>query len=101
MKGIGNFTTHGMTRRCNLCVRHGIRDGEGGVLVVRNTSVLVLKSHSLSSDIIPNEPAAFFRLVASLSKADVVQVGLKSAVRAGFWWRANMDCQGFHLKDVL
>jgi len=61
-------------RRCNLCVRHGICDGEGGVLVVRNTRVLVLKSLCLSTDIVPNEPAAFFRLVASLSKADVVQV---------------------------
>jgi len=69
--------------------------------VVWSTSVLVLKSLSLSSDIIPNEPAAFFRLMASLSKADVVQVCWQSAVRVGFWRRARIDCQRFHLEVVL
>ena len=69
--------------------------------MVRKTSVLVLKSISLSSNIIQNESAAFFRLVASLSKADVVQVGLLSAVQASFWRRAHINCQRFHLEDVL
>ena len=69
--------------------------------MVRNTSVLFLKSRSLSSDIIPNEPAAFFRLMCSLNKADIVQVGRQSAVQAGFWWCAHINCQRFHLEDVL
>jgi len=71
------------------------------VLVVRKTSVLVPKSFSVSSYIIPNEQAAFFRLVASLSKANVVQVGRQSTVRASFWWRSHIDSQRFHLEDVL
>ena len=69
--------------------------------MVRKTSVLVLESLSLSSNIILNEPAAFFRFVASLNKADVVEVFRMSAVQASFRQRAHINCQMFHLEDVL
>jgi len=66
----GDDTLRGRDR----CVRHGIRDSEGWLLVVWNTGVLVLKSLALSGNIVPNELAAFLRLVTSLRKTNVVQV---------------------------